>query len=145
MNAVCIRCGAAKELALARCPSCTIVPTGDERALSVLASTRLLDASQLVEVQRRILAGEPFRPSRTRLELARATLVGAAQVAPFSLTPRQAVALFLGNVLLTPALGFALWFGVRHRPGLGGRQALWLTVPVSLAIGALWVGLHVHR
>lgn len=137
-SAICIRCGAPKELALARCPECGLVPTADERALSVLASSRLLGAPELAEVQRRIRAGEALRPARDRVELARRMLAGSASVEPFSFTRGQAVALVAANVLLTPALGFAVWFGARHRPGLGARQALWLTIPVSLAVGIAW-------
>ncbi len=137
MTAVCIRCGVEKELALTRCPGCGLVPAGDDRALSVLASRRMLGEAELAEVRRRIRTGEPFRPARARLALATAVLAGSANIEPFAFTRASAVSLLLANVLLTPALGFAVWFGVRHRPGLGARQALWLTVPVAglLAVG----------
>ncbi|MSP54973.1 MAG: hypothetical protein EXR69_05120 [Myxococcales bacterium] len=137
-SAICIRCGGAKELALARCPECGLVPIADERAHSLLASSRFLGAPELAEVQRRIRAGEPLRPARERVELARTMLAGSARVEPFSLSPRQAAALVAANVLLTPALGYAVWFGTRHRPGLGARQALWLTLPVSFALALAW-------
>lgn len=138
MIAICVRCGADKELPLARCPACAAVPTGEERALSVLASGRMLEEGELREVQRRIRAGEPLRPPRARLEAAQRLLAGGARVEPFSFTARQAVGLVAANVLLTPLLGYAVWYGVRHRPGLGARQALWLTVPVSIALAVAW-------
>ena len=133
-QAVCIQCGGEKELALGRCASCGLVPTGPQRALSVIASTRMLAEPDLQEVQRRIAAGEPFRPGRARVEEAGRVLAGAARVEPFNFDRNLALLLVAGNVLLTPALGFAVWFGLRHRPGLGARQALWLTIPVSLAL-----------
>jgi hypothetical protein len=47
------------------------------------------------------------------------------------------VLLSLGNLLLTPLLGFAIWFRARGRPA--GRQALVVTLPCSLllAVGIL--------
>lgn len=142
-QAICIQCASEKELALGRCGSCGLVPTGTQRALSVIASTRMLTEPDLAEVQRRIAAGEPFRPGRERIEEAGRVLAGGAHVEPFSFSRSHALLLTAGNVLLTPALGFAVWFGLRHRSGLGARQALWLTIPVSLLfLGvriALWV------
>ncbi len=145
MSAVCISCAAEKELPLARCSRCGLAPVGPDRALSVIASTRLLTEPELREVQKRILAGEPFRPSRSRVEAAGRVLAGQAAVAPVNLTRNQAVALALGNLLLTPALGFAVWFGLRQRPGLGARQALWLTLPVSLGLFGSWALLFVYH
>jgi hypothetical protein len=100
----------------------------------------MLDAAQLIEVQRRIQVGEPFRPTRERMEAARRMLAGATAAEPFRFSATQALLLVLGNLVLTPALGFAVWYGVRNRPGLGGRQALWLTVPVSIVLTLGWVG-----
>lgn len=146
MNAVCVACGEPKELALARCAACGFVPTGDDRARSVLASTRMLEPPQLAEVQRRIRSGEPFRPSPARLAAARLALAGAASTKPRTLTRNEALALLAGNLLLTPALGWAVWFGLRQRPGLAARQALWLTVPVSGVLGGAWIAaLWAHR
>jgi hypothetical protein len=99
----------------------------------------MLDATQLREVQHRIQVGEPFRPGAERMAAARKMLAGAAAAEPFAFTMTQAILLVIGNVVLTPALGFAVWYGVRSRPGLGGRQALWLTVPVSVALTVGWV------
>lgn len=137
--AVCVACGEPKDLALARCAACGLVPAGEDRARSVLASTRMLDAAQLAEVQRRIRSGEPFRPAPARLEAARGVLAGAMAAEPRTLSRNEAVALVLGNLLLTPALGLAVWFGLRGRPGLAARQALWLTVPISGALGGAWL------
>ena len=142
MTAICIRCAAEKELALARCAECGLVPAEDDRALSVIASTRSLPDADLVEVQRRIRAGEPFRPGRDRVEAARKLLAGTATVEPFAFTRNQALLLVAANILLTPAIGFAAWFGLRQRPGLGARQALWLTIPVSAIFGITWLVLN---
>ena len=139
-TAVCIQCGSTKELPLLRCLACKHSPIGDDRARSLIASNRMLDGTQLREVQRRIQVGEPFRPGPERIAAARRILAGAAAAEPFAFTLTQAILLLVGNVILTPALGFAVWYGVRSRPGLGGRQALWLTVPVSITLTLGWVG-----
>lgn len=138
MAAICVACAAEKELPLARCGRCGLAPVGPDRARSVIASTRMLTEPELREVQKRILGGEPFRPSRARIEAAGRVLAGQAAAEPVNLTRNQAVALAVGNLLLTPALGLAVWFGLRQRPGLGARQALWLTLPVSLGLFGAW-------
>ena len=140
LTAVCTECGSAKDLPLLRCASCGHIPAGDDRPRSLIASIRMLDPAQLREVQRRIQVGEPFRPSPDRIAAARRLLAGAAAADSFQFSVTQAILLVLGNLLLTPALGIAVWYGVRSRPGLGGRQALWLTVPVSLAVTLGWIG-----
>lgn len=145
MAAICVACAAEKELPLARCGRCGVAPVGPDRALSVIASTRMLSEPELREVQKRILGGEPFRPSRARIEAAGRVLAGQAAVAPVNLTRNQAVALAIGNLLFTPALGFAVWFGLRQRPGLGARQALWLTLPISLGLFGAWAILFAYH
>ncbi len=139
MTAICYDCGAEKELPLSRCAACGLSPTGDQRAVSIIASTRVLTEPELSEVQRRIRSGEPFRPSRARIDAARGILAGQANVEPVSLSRQQAVMLLAANVLLTPALGYAAWFALRRRPGLGATQALWLTVPVTVVLTVAWV------
>lgn len=137
-DAVCVRCGAEKDLPLGRCGACGHLPQGDERELAVLASRRLLDEDGLRAVQERIRKGEALRPSAARREQARTLLRGSSE-APVDLTPRQVWALVAANVLVTPALGFAVWFRLRRSPGRGARQALWATVPISLGFGLAWL------
>lgn len=141
MNAVCVRCARDKELPLGRCAGCGWVPTGEDRVASVLLSTRVLSVPELTEAQVRLSRGEPFKPSAARLASARRVLLGERSPTPASLTPLQMLGLGVGNLALTPALGLAVWFGLRDRPGPGARQALWLTLPISAALAALWLAL----
>lgn len=49
------------------------------------------------------------------------------------MSPRELLLLTLGNLFLTPLLGYAIWF--RARGGPAGRQALAVTLPASLLLG----------
>ncbi len=63
VRSVCHRCGAWKELPLARCAACGVVPAANEAALAVLASTRMSSETDLNEIRRRLLQGSPLAPS----------------------------------------------------------------------------------
>lgn len=142
VDAVCPRCGAAKELPLGRCAACGDLPAGDGAELAVLCSTRVLDAEQLAEVAARIRRGEPVQPSAALRARAREALRAGRPQVEARLDTRQQVALFLANLLLTPLLGYAAWFALRTRPGPAARQALWVTIPASLLLAlALGLGL----
>lgn len=143
VGAVCTRCGAAKDLPLARCGGCGASPAGDDAVLAVLASRRVLDAEGLAAAAARIRAGEPLRPSARLLDRAREILAGRGPgpeaAPPPRLARREVALLVVGNVLLTPVLGMAAWWRLRERPGPAARQALWATVPVVLLGAALWL------
>lgn len=135
--AVCARCGEEKDLPLGRCPGCAHVPAApDERELAIVCSTRILDEAALRGAQERIRRGEPVRPTDALRAQARAVLTGhAPTLARF--TPKQIAALVLGNVLLTPMLGYAVWFRYRTMAGPAARQALVATVPLSFLLFGL--------
>jgi hypothetical protein len=137
--AVCIRCGSAKDLPLGRCPACAHLPVGQERELSLICSTRVLDPAALVQAQLRIQAGEPLQPSAELLARARAVFAGAAP-APVTLSRGQLVALALADVLLTPMIGYAVWFRYRTRPGPAARQVLRVTLPISALLFVVVIG-----
>ncbi|MDP2307236.1 MAG: hypothetical protein Q8P18_14515 [Pseudomonadota bacterium] len=137
--AICARCAAEKDLPLGRCPGCGHVPAAEERELAIVCSTRILDVAALRAAQERIRRGEPVRPTSALRAQARAVLTGhAPTLARF--TPRQVAGLVIANVVLTPLLGYAVWFRYRTRPGPAARQALVATVPVSLALLVALVG-----
>ena len=138
--AVCGACGAGKDLPLARCGGCGFTPTGPGRLVAICLSDRLLSAEALGEAAARIRLGAPPSPSAAMLERARAVLHPSTEAAA-SFTGRQLVLLFAGNVLFTPLLGWAAWLRLRDRPGDAARQALIVTVPVSLALAGAWLGL----
>lgn len=136
-EAICARCGAEKELPLARC-ACGHVPVGEERVLAIVCSNRILDATGLREASLRIRGGELVNPSTAMLDRARALLAGRVEE-PVALSPRGQIGLVALNVLVTPAIGWAIWFRWRARPGPGGRQVLAATLPLSVAFGAAWL------
>lgn len=131
--AICARCGMEKDLPLGRCPACSHVPAAADRELALVCSTRVLDVAALRAAQERIRHGEAVRPTPALRAQARALLLGRSPV-PARFTPRQVAALVLGNLMLTPLLGYAIWFRYRTRQGPAARQALFATVPVSLAL-----------
>lgn len=140
MRAICHVCGTGKDLALARCAACGTVPVATEREDAVLCSEAFLDAAGLHQVQERIRRGERLLPSQALRARARAMLSGE-EIAPVALTRRQQLGLVAANLLVTPLLGYALWFRWRTRPGPGARQVLLATVPanVALALGiVMW-------
>jgi hypothetical protein len=138
--AVCGACGAGKDLPLARCGACGFTPSGPGRLVAICLSDRVLSPEALAQAAARIRLGEPPNPSAALLERARRVLSPSAEpVAAF--TGWQLALLLAGNVLLTPLLGWAAWLRLRDRPGEGARQALIVTVPVSLALAGAWLGL----
>jgi len=130
---VCCRCGAEKDLPLGRCGACGGLPVDDERELALLCSTRILDLPALRAAQARIRRGEPLRPTEALRARARALLRGQ-EVVIVGFSARQLAGLALANLLLTPLLGYAVWFRYRTRPGPAARQALLATVPVSFIL-----------
>lgn len=133
LAAICARCGAEKDLALGRCPGCGHLPAGEERELAVVCSTRVLDAAALRAAQERIRRGEPVRPSAELRARAREALSGVP-VRRTSLGPRELAAITAGNLLLTPLVGYAVWWWHRHDEGPAARQALLVTIPASLLL-----------
>ena len=120
-GAICHVCGAGKDLALARCAACGTVPVGAEREDAVLCSEAILDAAALRSVQERLRRGERLQPSPALRARARVVLSGV-EIPPVVLSPRAQLALVLGNLLLTPLLGYAVWFRWRAYPGPGARR-----------------------
>ncbi len=115
------------------------MPTGPDREIAVLCSTAVLDEAALDEVQKRLRMGEPLRPSRALRTRAEAVLRGVPAARP-PLTRRELGLLIVGNLLLTPLLGYAAWFRLRTDGGPAGRQALYTTVACSALLGVLWLG-----
>ena len=131
--AICARCGAEKDLALGRCSACAHLPTGDEREVAIVCSTRVLDVAALRAAQTRIRTGEPVRPTATLRARARAVLSGTEPRAT-RLTGGQLAALVVANLIGTPLLGYAVWWWYRADAGPAARQALLVTVPCSVAL-----------
>lgn len=105
----------------------------EERELAIVCSTRVLDAAALQAAQERIRRGEAVRPTEALRARARAILSGRETVLA-RFTAGQLAALALANIVLTPMLGYAVWFRYRTRPGPAARQALAATIPVSILL-----------
>lgn len=104
----------------------------------MICSTRVLGVDALREAQTRIRRGEPVRPTEALRARARALLHGAP-MAPARLTPGQLVLLAAGNLLLTPLLGYAVAWRHHSEGGPATRQALLVTLPISILLFAALV------
>ena len=145
--AVCHRCGGSKKAPLVPCKSCGFTPTGSERPLAWLFSEHHLEPDELEEAADRIRAGERPDPSRALQAQARAGM-GAAPLTEtrgVPLPPGSLLLLGIGNLLLTPLAGYAVWFGLREERPVAARQALAVTIPVSAALALAWVTLVVSQ
>ena len=57
------------------------------------------------------------------------------------LSSTQMLALAVADVVLTPLLGFAIWFGLRDERPVAARQSLRITLPVSVGLGIVWLSM----
>jgi len=143
LRSVCVRCGEDKELPLARCAGCGHVPTRGEAALAVLASTRMLEPTELDEVQRRIRRGEPLRPSAARLAAASALVRDQPASGPRTLTAAEEAGLTALCVLVTPIPALAAAWAWRDTPAARAAlrvAAITLVVDAALMIAAMTMG-----
>ena len=142
-EAVCHRCGGPKSGPLVPCKACGFTPTGEERPVAWLFSLHHLAPDELEAAAARVREGERPDPSRKLRDEAREAM-GAPMSAPEAnrpLTHGQLLLLSAGNLLLTPMAGYAVWFGLRESRPAASRQALRITVPVTLGLAVLWVGM----
>lgn len=132
-TAICACCGAEKDLPLGRCPGCGHLPAGEEREVALVCSTRVLDVAALRTAQERIRRGEPVRPTAALRGRAREILSGVP-IARTRLSAGQLLALATVNLVLTPLVGYAVWWWRRHDQGPAGKQALVVTIPCSILL-----------
>lgn len=145
MTAVCHRCGGDKAAALDDCPACGHRPIGADRELAWLFSDRHLNAAELAEASRRITAGDRPEPSPTQRRLARRALARVDQDPMPPLSRGQVAALVAGCALLTPLVGWAVWFGLLTDRPRAARQALAVALPTTALFGLAWVGMLAFR
>lgn len=141
--AICHRCGGSKKGPFVPCKACGYAPAGPERHVAWLFSEHHLEPEELEEAARRIHSGERPDPPRSLLEQARVRM-GAAPLTDDARRPlgtAQLIGLAVGNVLLTPLLGMALWWGMREERPIAAAQALRTTLPVILGLAVVWGGL----
>ncbi len=143
--AICMRCGKGKHTPFARCSACSHLPMGEEREVALLCSSRYLNPAQRLMLQERIRRGENINPGPEARADARARLESGEpqdSLEHSGLSRDQLLWLALANLLLTPMIGYAIWF--RAHGGPAGTQALLVTVPMSLVLGALIAGLRIY-
>lgn len=149
MRAVCSHCGASKPRAMAVCGACGKAPRGGDRPLAYLFSSHHLSEPELDRVARRVRAGERPDPPEHLLQLARKQLTASLSQLPGThdepapvqreLTRDETWLLMLGNVVLTPLIGLAVWWGWRSRHSQAADRVLWLTLPIAGLFAAAWV------
>jgi hypothetical protein len=100
----------------------------------------MLSAEELDAVAARIRRGERLDPPPELRRRAHALMRGEEPVqVPAALTRAQFAGLVAANLLLTPMIGWAVWFRWRTRPGPGARQVVLATLPVAAALTGAWL------
>jgi hypothetical protein len=143
MTAICHRCGSKKSGPFVPCKACSHVPQGADRNVAWLFSEAHLSENELKSAALRVQRGERPDPSLALQDLARDTM-GAAPRTDAGQTPLPTPALLgiaSANLLLSPMAGFAVWFGYRSERPVAAAQALRITIPIAIALAALWVGM----
>ncbi|MBN2799968.1 MAG: hypothetical protein JXX28_12550 [Deltaproteobacteria bacterium] len=140
LHAICLRCGGPKGALGEVCPSCGHRPEGEGLHVAWLLSDQHLDQVGLALASQRIRDGELVQPSAQLLQTARRALRADLATDP-GLTAGDWAKVTLGVALLSPLLGYALWFGWRERRPRAARQALWLAIPMSAVDFVAVVGL----
>ena len=143
MNAVCHRCGGEKAGPLVQCGLCNFAPSGSERATAWLFSSAHLSPDELRLAGSRVRNGELPDPSAALKALAFPHIQPRTDAQP--LTRREQAAIAALNVVLTPLAGLAIWWGLHEERPRAARQALRVSVPVAVAMGALWTALIASR
>ena len=140
MSAICHRCGGHKQEAFQPCSECGHTPIGQGRLIAWLFSSAHLSSEELKLAADRIRSGEIPEPSSDLLKHAKQQ---GLRNSPSDLRPLPAPALMgigLGSLILTPLVGFAVWWGLRYDRPIAAKQALRVTAPIAAATGALWLG-----
>lgn len=116
--------------------------------MAYLFSSHHLSEEELIAVASRVKAGDRPDPPEHLLQRARSELTQSLSQLPGpvpeagadqrSLTREEAWLLLLGNVVLTPLLGLAVWWGWRHRHPQAANRVLWMTLPIVAVLGGGW-------
>ena len=139
-RAICHRCGAPKKGPFVPCKSCDFVPQGDERAVAWLFGRDHLSEDDMTEAAARVRAGEIPDPSMALCEMAREAMgaISLSQLQKRSLTTKQVASLLTVQVLFTPLIGLAVWYGMRTERPVAAHQSLQITGVVSVFSLMVW-------
>lgn len=138
-GAVCVRCGRFRSDFRQICPHCGYRPDGEGLLVAWLLSDQHLSEDALQSAAERVKAGESIRPSERMLAKAQQALGTTS-----GLTNGQRIALLATGILLTPLVGWVLWFWWRRDRPRAAIQALGLSLPATAIFTVLviwlWVG-----
>ncbi len=145
--AICHRCGGSKKGPLVPCKVCGFVPTGEERPVAWLFSRHHLSPHELVHAAARLREGE--RPDLSRDLRAQAReAMGAAPLPDEARRPLSSgnlMLLALANLVASPLVGLAVWWGMGERRPVAAGQALRVTLPFVVVFALALVGDAVMR
>ena len=135
-RAVCVRCGGFRANYRLICPHCGHRADGEGLLIAWLLSSEHLGDEQLEQAAERVRGGESIRPSERMLERARRAL-GTHFSSDPGLDTGQRIALLFTSLLLTPLVGWVLWFWWRRSRPRAAIQALGLSLPATAIFTAL--------
>lgn len=135
-RAICVRCGVSRTDYRAPCPGCGFAPEGEGVAVAWLLSSEHLDDAALDAVQERVRSGESVEPSARMIATARRALQQDFSSDP-GLDTRQRLLILGTSLLLTPAVGWVLWWTWRRSRPRAAWQAFALSAPATVAFTVL--------
>jgi hypothetical protein len=142
-RAVCVRCGQIRSDFRQICPSCGHRAEGEGLLIAWLLSDAHLPAEQLASVAERVRAGESIRPSERMLDLARQRLGRNFETDP-GMNAKERLLLLATSLLITPLVGWTLWWWWRTERPRASSQALALSMPATVlfTVGVVWLALN---
>ena len=140
--AVCVRCGSSRDGFASVCPTCGHNPTGDGLLVAWLLSEEHLNETELRHAAARIVAGEFVRPSERLVQKARLALGSHFRSDP-GMSTSQRVGVLVTSLLLTPLVGWTLWYWWREQRPRAAWQAFSLSAPATLLFSAMVIWLRV--
>lgn len=141
-GAVCVRCGGFRADFHHVCPHCGHRPEGEGLLVAWLLSREHLPEDGLEAASQRVQRKKSIHPSERMLTRARKALGTAFDSDP-GLTTWQRVALLATSLLLTPLVGWVVWFWWRRDRPRAAMQALGLSLPATAIFFAVGLWLQV--
>ena len=140
VEGICARCGTRRGDFRDICTSCGHRPAEEGLLIAWLLSADYLSAHKMDVAAERIKTGEMVRPSSRMLDEARLAL-GRHYTTDPGMTVWQRLLLLTTSLLLTPLVGWVLWFWWRGQRPRASLQALFLSAPASILffVAVIWL------